>query len=160
MTCLSVSMDGTLLLSGSHDETVRLWDVQSKQGIRTINHKGPVTSATIMPAPANMFVPDSRPGLPLPRFSRHLNPAEQGEAGDTGGVFLRLSSHTQAQEETYLQKASQLHALMSAVTDKSVFGDGENTKVRVSELEEEVRTLKKVNKDLYDFSTQFLTKSS
>lgn len=40
VTCLSVSMDGTLLLSGSHDETVRMWDVQSKQCIRCINHKG------------------------------------------------------------------------------------------------------------------------
>jgi pre-rRNA-processing protein IPI3 len=41
-----------------------------------------------------------------------------------------------------------------------VFVNGENTKVRVSELEEEVRALKKVNKDLYDFSTQLLTKPS
>ncbi len=41
---------------------------------------------------------------------------------------------------------------------QSVFGDGENTKVRVSELEEEVKTLKKINKDLYEFSTQLLTK--
>lgn len=40
VTCLSVSMDGTLLLSGSHDETVRLWDVQSKQSLRCLNHKG------------------------------------------------------------------------------------------------------------------------
>ncbi|GAA6074027.1 WD repeat-containing protein 18 isoform X1, partial [Tachysurus ichikawai] len=40
VTCLSVSMDGTLLLSGSHDETVRMWDIQSKQCIRCINHKG------------------------------------------------------------------------------------------------------------------------
>ncbi|XP_035509373.1 WD repeat-containing protein 18-like [Morone saxatilis] len=40
VTCLSVSMDGTLLLSGSHDETVRLWDVQSKQSIRCLTHKG------------------------------------------------------------------------------------------------------------------------
>jgi len=160
VTCLSVSMDGTLLLSGSHDETVRLWDIQSKQSIRTINHKGAVTNASIIPAPANMFLPDSRPGIPLPRFSRHLNPSEQGEAGESGGMFLRLGPHTQVPEETYLQKASHLYSLMSAVTDKSVFGDGENTKVRVSELEEEVRTLKKVNKDLYDFSTQFLTKTT
>uniref|UniRef100_A0A4W5LD83 WD repeat-containing protein 18 n=1 Tax=Hucho hucho TaxID=62062 RepID=A0A4W5LD83_9TELE len=137
VTCLSVSMDGTLLLSGSHDETIRLWDIQSKQSIRSINHKGPVTNALIIPAPANMFLPDSRPGIPLPRFSRHLNPSEQGEGVETGGVCLRLAPHTQ-----------------------SVFGDGENTKVRVSELEEEVRTLKKVNKDLYDFSTQLLTKPS
>ncbi|XP_051259269.1 WD repeat-containing protein 18 isoform X2 [Dicentrarchus labrax] len=44
VTCLSVSMDGTLLLSGSHDETVRLWDVQSKQSIRCLTHKGLFTS--------------------------------------------------------------------------------------------------------------------
>lgn len=41
---------------------------------------------------------------------------------------------------------------------QSVFGDGENTKVLVAELEEEVQTLKKINKDLYDFSSQLLTK--
>lgn len=40
MTCLSVSTDGSLLLSGSHDETVRLWDIQSKQCLKTMNHKG------------------------------------------------------------------------------------------------------------------------
>uniref|UniRef100_A0A4W5NCD8 WD repeat-containing protein 18 n=1 Tax=Hucho hucho TaxID=62062 RepID=A0A4W5NCD8_9TELE len=157
VTCLSVSMDGTLLLSGSHDETIRLWDIQSKQSIRSINHKGPVTNARIIPAPANMFLPDSRPGIPLPRFSWHLNPLEQGEGTETGGVCLRLAPHTQ---ETYLEKADKLYSLMTAVTDKWVFGDGENTKVRVSVLEEEVRTLKKVNKDLYDFSTQLLTKPS
>lgn len=40
VTCLSVSTDGSLLLSGSHDETVRLWDIQSKQCLKTMNHKG------------------------------------------------------------------------------------------------------------------------
>ncbi|XP_040039258.1 WD repeat-containing protein 18 [Gasterosteus aculeatus] len=155
VTCLSVSMDGTLLLSGSHDETARLWDVQSKQSIRCLAHKGPVTNAVIMAAPANMFLPDSRPGVPLPRFSRHLHTSE---GGDSGEVCVRLGLYTQEEEQTYLQKAERLNNLMNAVTDKSVFGDGENTKVRVAELEEEVQTLKKVNKDLYDFSSQLLTK--
>uniref|UniRef100_A0A8P4G2H6 WD repeat-containing protein 18 n=1 Tax=Dicentrarchus labrax TaxID=13489 RepID=A0A8P4G2H6_DICLA len=159
VTCLSVSMDGTLLLSGSHDETVRLWDVQSKQSIRCLTHKGPVTNAVIMAAPANMFLPDSRPAVPLPRFSRHLH-ASEGDGGESGVVCVRLGLYAQVsqQEETYLQKADRLNSLMNAVTDKSVFGDGENTKVRVAELEEEVQTLKKVNKDLYDFSSQLLTK--
>uniref|UniRef100_A0A3Q3W2L8 WD repeat-containing protein 18 n=1 Tax=Mola mola TaxID=94237 RepID=A0A3Q3W2L8_MOLML len=134
VTCLSVSMDGTLLLSGSHDETVRLWDIQSKQSIRCLAHKGPVTNAIIMPAPANMFLPDSRPAVPLPRFSRHLN-ASEGDGGESGEVCVRLGLCMQ-----------------------SVFGDGENTKVLVAELEEEVQTLKKINKDLYDFSSQLLTK--
>ncbi|XP_035862960.1 WD repeat-containing protein 18 isoform X1 [Sander lucioperca] len=155
VTCLSVSMDGTLLLSGSHDETVRLWDVQSKQSIRCLAHKGAVTNAIIMPAPANMFLPDSRPAVPLPRFSRHLHTADGAEAAD---VCVRIGLYAQEEEDTYLQKADRLNSLMNAVTDKSVFGDGENTKVRVAELEEEVQTLKKVNKDLYDFSSQLLTK--
>ncbi|XP_038556252.1 WD repeat-containing protein 18-like [Micropterus salmoides] len=110
-----------------------------------------------MAAPANMFLPDSRPAIPLPRFSRHLH-ASEGDGGESGEVCVRLGPYTQEEEETYLQKADRLNSLMNAVTDKSVFGDGENTKVRVAELEEEVQTLKKVNKDLYDFSSQLLTK--
>ncbi|XP_074042988.1 LOW QUALITY PROTEIN: WD repeat-containing protein 18 [Sinocyclocheilus anshuiensis] len=139
VTCLSVSMDGTLLLS-------------------VHNHKGPVTNAVIIPAPANMFLADSHPAVPLPRFSRHLNPSEQGDGTGSGGMCLKLRANTQEPEGTYLEKADELYSLMCAVTDKSVFGDGENTKVRVSELEEEVKTLKKINKDLYEFSTQLLTK--
>ncbi|CAN9500292.1 unnamed protein product [Ophioblennius macclurei] len=159
VTCLSVSMDGSLLLSGSHDETVRLWDVQSKQSLRCLSHKGPVTNAVIMAAPANMFVPDSRPSVPLSRFSRHLLVSE-GDGSETGEVYVRPGLHSQDNEDTYLQKAQRLSLLMNAVTDKSVFGDGENSKVRVAELEEEVQTLKKVNKDLFDFSSQLLTKPS
>ncbi|XP_034035190.1 WD repeat-containing protein 18 [Thalassophryne amazonica] len=157
VTCLSVSMDGTVLLSGSHDETVRLWDIKSKQSIRCLTHKGPVTNAVIMSAPANMFLPDSRPALLMPRFSRHLHSSE-GEGGESGDVSVRIGLFTQEKEETYLQKVDRLNSLMNAVTDKSVFGDGENTKVRVAELEEEVQTLKKINKDLYDFSSQLLLK--
>uniref|UniRef100_A0A674PP17 WD repeat-containing protein 18 n=1 Tax=Takifugu rubripes TaxID=31033 RepID=A0A674PP17_TAKRU len=156
--CVSVSMDGTLLLSGSHDETVRVWDIQSKQTIRCLAHKGPVTNAVITAAPANMFLPDSRPAVPLPRFSRHLNTSE-GDGRESGEVCVRLGLYTQQEEEeSYLLKAHRLNALMNAVTDKSVFGDGENTKVRVAELEDEVHTLKKINKDLYEFSSQLLTK--
>lgn len=40
VTCLSVSTDGSVLLSGSHDESVRLWDVKSKQCLRTVTLKG------------------------------------------------------------------------------------------------------------------------
>lgn len=40
VTCLSVSTDGSVLLSGSHDESVRLWDVKSKQSLRTVTLKG------------------------------------------------------------------------------------------------------------------------
>lgn len=41
---------------------------------------------------------------------------------------------------------------------QSVCGDGESTKVHVAELKEEVQILKKVNRELYEFSSQLLTK--
>ena len=40
VTCLSVSMDGTKLVSGSHDCTVKIWDIFSGQCVRSLSHKG------------------------------------------------------------------------------------------------------------------------
>lgn len=68
MTCLSVSTDGSLLLSGSHDETVRLWDIQSKQCLRTVNHKGRRPRA---PGSRPAALPEQLPAQPC-RFPRVL----------------------------------------------------------------------------------------
>ncbi|PIK37361.1 putative WD repeat-containing protein 18 [Apostichopus japonicus] len=40
VTCLSTSMDGSMLLSGSEDSTARIWHITSRQCIRTVLHKG------------------------------------------------------------------------------------------------------------------------
>nr|XP_033811764.1 WD repeat-containing protein 18 isoform X1 [Geotrypetes seraphini] len=158
VTCLSVSKDGSLLLSGSHDETARLWDMQSKQCLRTVPHKGPVTNAFLMLAPPNMFNPDSKPSLPLPQFSKHLQGMEGSEEQSGGGVMLRLGSSQQGSEETYLQRTDQLYSVMCSPTEKCLEREREQLKMRVSELEEEVSTLRKINKELFDFSARIITK--
>lgn len=65
-------------------------------GITSCLSVGPVTNAAIMAAPANMFLPDSRPAVPLPRFSRHLHAAEDG--GEAGEVCVRLGLYTQVSQ--------------------------------------------------------------
>ena len=40
VTCLVTSLDDTLLVSGSKDATVKVWDVCSLQCVRTLTHKG------------------------------------------------------------------------------------------------------------------------
>ncbi|CAK1542713.1 unnamed protein product [Leptosia nina] len=45
VTCLSVSLNGEILVSGSNDEQVILWHIKSRQPLRTIRHKGPITNA-------------------------------------------------------------------------------------------------------------------
>ncbi|XP_036597378.1 WD repeat-containing protein 18 [Trichosurus vulpecula] len=158
VTCLSVSADGSLLLSGSHDETVRLWDIQSKQCIRTVSHKGPVTNAFIVLAPASMFNPDCKPTLPLPKFSKNLLGTESSEGSGNEAVMLRLGMHRQGSEKSYLERAEKLHSVMCTTLDKNSLGDQEQLKIRVTELEEEVNTLRKINKDLFDFSSHIITK--
>ena len=44
---LAVSMDGTLLLSGSQDQTARVWHVPSRQCLRVVNHKGKLNHFTL-----------------------------------------------------------------------------------------------------------------
>ncbi|XP_049878735.1 WD repeat-containing protein 18 [Pectinophora gossypiella] len=45
VTCLSVSLDGETLMSGSNDDQIILWHIRSKQPTRIIQHKGPITNA-------------------------------------------------------------------------------------------------------------------
>ncbi|XP_060037474.1 WD repeat-containing protein 18 isoform X2 [Erinaceus europaeus] len=158
VTCLSVSTDGTVLLSGSHDETVRLWDVQSKQCIRTVTLKGPVTNAAIMLAPVGMLSSDFRPSLPLPHFNRHLLGAEHGDERHRGGLTLRLGLHLQGAEPSCQERGEQLHEVMCSAMEKSVLGGPDRLRIRVTELEDEVRNLRKINRDLFDFSTRIITR--
>ena len=44
---LAVSMDGTLLLSGSQDQTARVWHIPSRQCLRVVNHKGKLNHFTL-----------------------------------------------------------------------------------------------------------------
>ncbi|KAH0956515.1 hypothetical protein HN011_002292 [Eciton burchellii] len=45
VTALSVSVNCRILVSGSTDKAVHVWDIASKQVLRTMEHKGPVTAA-------------------------------------------------------------------------------------------------------------------
>ncbi|KAK2705816.1 WD repeat-containing protein 18-like [Artemia franciscana] len=44
ITCLTVSRDGTLIASGSTDNSVILWDISSKNRLRTFLQKGAITN--------------------------------------------------------------------------------------------------------------------
>jgi hypothetical protein len=56
VTCLSLSLDASLLVSASEDGTLIVWDVQCRQQLRTFNkHGGPVTNLLLLTKPTTLF---------------------------------------------------------------------------------------------------------
>ncbi|XP_063239651.1 WD repeat-containing protein 18 isoform X2 [Bacillus rossius redtenbacheri] len=70
VTCLSVSLDGATLLSGSSDRSVVLWDVPSRQAVRTLPCKGAVSNAFFHLAPRRLFSEPSGPRVTLHSLQR------------------------------------------------------------------------------------------
>jgi len=58
ITCLSVSLDGLTLASGSIDNDVRIWHIKSRQCVKVIPHKGILTSLMYMIPKRGMLNPD------------------------------------------------------------------------------------------------------
>lgn len=65
----------------------------------------------------------------------------------------------QGSEQSYLERLEQLQAVLSGYLEKNMLGN-QMLPARVLELEEEVRNLRKINRDLFDFSTRIITRPS
>lgn len=55
-------------------------------------------------------------------------------------------------------RAEALTLVCCVFVSQNLVGDQEHLTIQVSELEEEVSNLRKINKDLFDFSTRIITK--
>ncbi|KAJ8040130.1 WD repeat-containing protein 18 [Holothuria leucospilota] len=106
VTCLSVSLDGSMLLSGSEDNTARVWHITSRQCVRTMAHKGAVTNARFIMMPPCLQTQTGRPTLPIRQFQRQLYvPQASTEGSDsvpTEGALFRLDYSLQVSFRLHL----------------------------------------------------------
>ncbi|ELR23705.1 WD repeatcontaining protein [Acanthamoeba castellanii str. Neff] len=180
ISSLSVSLDGNLLLSASHDGTAKMWDLGSRQVIRTFTtNKGPITYASIIAKPfsEDMNIDDRQTDKPFKTFL-HRNeqsgktfsrgsPYSAGDVstllvsmavptvlGDTKLVFTDLLDEEE-EPESYLPLTADLKA---AEGEEGVL-EQQNRELqkRVVNLEREVARWSNVNNGLYRFCvTQLL----
>ncbi|XP_041359001.1 WD repeat-containing protein 18-like [Gigantopelta aegis] len=154
VTQLSVSLDGTRLVSGSHDCTCRLWDIFSGQCLRTLVHKGIVTNAFFMLTPQGIANPDKPPMLPIQQFKRSLHMSSEADKNTTETLDVRLQDNTNGADKLYrkprdnsvtdiLQEEARLDLLQ------------QNTKT----LSNEVAMLKAKNKQMYEFCVEHILNS-
>lgn len=65
-------MDSETMLSGGQDGNLIIWHIKSKQMLKTIKHKGPVTNAFYTITPPNMFNAQAKLQLHTSAFQRIL----------------------------------------------------------------------------------------
>lgn len=163
VTCLSTSLDGENLLSGGHDSNVLLWHIPSKQLIRTMAHKGSITNTFFRLAPAVMFDQDTK----LSMISGNLKRMIDGEDSEDYVVEVLIKQTIELDDQSglreplwnnFFKSANNLETFIPADKDVShKNGPGPNDANSMSELENlraEVKKLKRVNKELYQYSVK------
>ncbi|XP_069127865.1 WD repeat-containing protein 18-like [Argopecten irradians] len=154
VTCLSLSLDGSQLVSGSHDFDVRVWDVYSGQCVKTIPHKGAITNVRLIPTPPGVISETKRPVLPMQPFERHLycpqKGADSGEdnSSDTLNLFInQFEKVGQSSNRTNMYTDSLLLSRATTEEDAS-FTQG----MCIAEMKDEIEQLRSENKRLYNFA--------
>ncbi|XP_071484433.1 WD repeat-containing protein 18-like [Diadema antillarum] len=151
VTCLSVSMDGTTLASGSTDQTARVWDIGSGQCLRVLQHKGSVGAVQFvlrpLPTAGGTALPRALP--PLPAFQRSFPWEGESTVGSTAesGYAVKISRPLEESEKNYEEAVGLPRSLREG-----------NAKVYQLQSQprsdDEVRRLQRINAQLYHLYAQ------
>ncbi|XP_053659130.1 WD repeat-containing protein 18 [Anopheles marshallii] len=132
ITCLSVSMDCETLLSGGEDETVIVWHVKTRQQLKLLPHKAPITNAFFLVTPRAMFDPTVELSVPFPPFQKVVITRQEREKISIEMPVRKLP----------LRERSELSGMSFAVCDSDKDG-------KMQELKQEIEKLKAINQQLY-----------
>nr|DAD32497.1 TPA_asm: hypothetical protein HUJ06_011348 [Nelumbo nucifera] len=126
VTCLAFSMDGILLVSGSEDGTIRVWDAKTRNIVRIFRlAKGPINNVLVVRRPlysnfqtsANSHASLSRRHVPLlpPPLSKYVNSTD--EIVDSGAITVPQTPSSDIMDAPYLSS----HVLTKQISELQVF---------------------------------------
>ncbi|XP_034250156.1 WD repeat-containing protein 18 [Thrips palmi] len=121
VTALSSSQDASTLLSASADETVRLWHIESKQSLRTIQHKGQVTNAFLTFLPSQIFAEKMKPNIVMHRLQRVNDSAHSSELSVEISVLNELVFTPMFETEGYSISQVDLSKDPSATSEETSY---------------------------------------
>lgn len=136
VTCLSLSLDGETLMSAGEDGNVIIWHLISKQIIRKIPQKGPVTNAYFHLTPRCMFDQKIKLNLITSNFQRMINNSIEMEEN-----VIEVMNN----ENCMISKT--LNQLNNYSTKTNKNSDAKE----IEALKDEINKLKSINRNLINF---------
>lgn len=143
VTALSVSVDCRTLLSGSTDGAVHVWDIASRQVLRTLEHKGPVTAAFFAPGFDNFRATVLKPRLQVHNLQR---------TSDDGGRESVVEVVSRGRDSA---KILNFESYANGSSDSR--GSDEISK-ELEDLQKEIKKLKKINANMYQYGVTHILK--
>lgn len=143
---LSISIDCRYLVSGSTSGEVHVWDIASRQILRTIDHKGPITAAFFAKNYDNFRVTNLKPRLQLCNLHR---------ISDDSGKESFIEVISRDRNTTDILD-------FDLYTEKNIdmAGSEDVTSKKFSEMREEIDKLKKINAAMYQYSVKHILNKS
>lgn len=153
ISCLAVSLDGQTLMSGSEDQNVMTWNIQSRSLLKTLPHKGAITNAIFILTPSVMFDREAKLELITRNFQRMKDGHEARE-----NELIDVMTTPEMDDSSYQLLPDIFSSVFhkSKATNVSIPTANEN---EVEKLKAEIERLKKVNKELFEFSAKNVMKS-
>jgi len=177
ISSLSVCLDGSLLVSSSHDGTTKMWDLRSRQVIRTFsNNKGPVVYSILIsnpfmvdPSPEDASQTSNKTSRMVQAFKTFLHRNEQSaySTGDGSNLLASMATpiflaNTRSFFPDLLEEEESVAFFSDIMSTEGKDGvleqHNRSLQLQVEQLQTQVARWKDVNNDLYNFCvTQLLT---
>ncbi|KAL7117048.1 hypothetical protein ACP275_03G046500 [Erythranthe tilingii] len=161
VTCLASSANGFLLVSGSEDGMIRVWDTRTRNMIRVFRHtKGPVNNVLVIRNPQHLNPQTSansssrRHGLTLPppleKFAKSADENSHikafiGGSHSTSNQLLDSSYITVQTMESQIKELQQKGSSAAAEVDLERLKSEQQSSVQM------IQKLKKINENLHEF---------
>lgn len=94
IVCLALNALGTILASGSEDNFVFTWEIKSRQILKKIEHKSPLTNIKFVPNYHNFFVENFKSEIVLKGLQRSHD-------GNTDFVVSKIQTDDLELDEMY-----------------------------------------------------------
>lgn len=146
VSCLAVSRDSQFLISGSHDESVRVWHIESHQCVRKLPQKGAVTNLIFKVFSSRDFSIEFKPKTVTRTF---IKPSNEDAHNDTG--FEITISDDQLLERNF--EPSEI-ILAPSRNIQPTSDASPSLSEQEAHLKLEVSKLKQINNDLYKYAVK------
>lgn len=144
VSCLSVSLNGELLMSGSNDEQVILWHIASRQPVRFLRHKGAITNAFFTLNYNAIYKQDFNPTIILHSLDRTL----ENNSDDVNEIEILINKKNKFWPQI---QDNEDRIVENTHVPKEINIVGNESE---AQLREELNKMKNINANLYTISIQ------